>query len=73
MTVAAIEDKYSYYSRVFNIICKHQGTHPLDPNIKFYRLEVMVGEDLTDLVTDITIENLNNELINLKNKTYANL
>lgn len=67
-----ITDKYSYYSRYFNIICKTEGIHPAT-KVVTYQFEVIIGDELIDLVSGLTEPELKQGLADLKNKTYLNI
>lgn len=71
-SIMNLTDKYCYYSRYFNIICKTEGKHPATKEVT-YQLEVIKGDDLIDLVTGLVESELKQALADLKTKTYLNI
>ena len=70
--IMTLPDKYCYFSRYFNIICKIEGTHPTT-KVVTYQLEVIKDNELLDLVTGLAEPELKQALEDLKTKTYLNI
>lgn len=60
------EDKFSYYSRPFNIKCER-----MDDDDILYSLLVEKNNEIVDRVDNIKLDDLAIELSQLKNKHYG--